>query len=166
MRASSSTTTIRSGRAIGGGVHRFLICNNRDSARLCGPFRAALTSCYNTGSNTFHRSAADEDASLSARRRRRCARNHRSASGPRRHAAAPRRAEPHRERERRGHQGPARDHLLHHQSKLALIEVVHGTARRTASVSEAEALEHVLARRRPPRRFRGRRVRHHAHVRA
>jgi len=27
-------------------VHRFPICNNRDSARLCGRFRAALTSCY------------------------------------------------------------------------------------------------------------------------
>ena len=35
---------IRAG--VGGCIHRFLICNNRDSARLCGRFRAALTSCY------------------------------------------------------------------------------------------------------------------------
>ena len=36
---------------IDGGVHRFLICNNRDSARLSGAFRAALTCCYNPGSS-------------------------------------------------------------------------------------------------------------------
>ncbi len=35
---------IRAG--VGSCVHRFPICNNRDSARLSGRFRAVLTSCY------------------------------------------------------------------------------------------------------------------------
>ena len=35
---------IRAG--VGSCVHRFPICNNRDSAQVSGRFRAALTSCY------------------------------------------------------------------------------------------------------------------------